>query len=111
MATNFSKNAEERPEPVSADVKGRLSLHTAEHVHWLNNTAEGFGLFCVSSHVGNIPSWLQGTLLRNGPGIFSVGDTSYDHWFDGMAIMHSFTFKDGWSCNSENLFCSIVVDL
>ncbi|XP_051266943.1 beta,beta-carotene 15,15'-dioxygenase [Dicentrarchus labrax] len=65
MATDFSKNAEERPEPCTADVKG------------------------------NIPSWLQGTLLRNGPGIFTVGDTSYDHWFDGMALMHSFNFKDG----------------
>ncbi|KAM9337755.1 beta,beta-carotene 15,15'-dioxygenase [Symphorus nematophorus] len=65
MNTDFSKNAEERPEAIKADVKG------------------------------NIPSWLQGTLLRNGPGIFSVGDTKYDHWFDGMAIMHSFNFKDG----------------
>ncbi|XP_061661279.1 beta,beta-carotene 15,15'-dioxygenase [Syngnathoides biaculeatus] len=62
---DFSKNATECPEPLKAEVKG------------------------------NIPSWLQGTLLRNGPGIFSVGDTSYDHWFDGMSIMHSFSFKDG----------------
>ncbi|KAI3355159.1 hypothetical protein L3Q82_018026, partial [Scortum barcoo] len=65
MAMNFSKNAEERPEPFKAEVKG------------------------------NIPSWLQGTLLRNGPGIFTVGDTSYNHWFDGMALMNSFSFKDG----------------
>uniref|UniRef100_A0A665V2M5 Beta,beta-carotene 15,15'-dioxygenase-like n=1 Tax=Echeneis naucrates TaxID=173247 RepID=A0A665V2M5_ECHNA len=54
----------------------------------------GFVAFC-SLLIGTIPSWLQGILLRNGPGIFSVGDTSYNHWFDGMAIMHSFTFKDG----------------
>uniref|UniRef100_UPI0037E9981F beta,beta-carotene 15,15'-dioxygenase n=1 Tax=Semicossyphus pulcher TaxID=241346 RepID=UPI0037E9981F len=65
MATNFCKNAEESPEPSRAEVKG------------------------------TIPSWLQGTLLRNGPAIFSVGETSYDHFFDGMAIMHSFAFKDG----------------
>ncbi|XP_008305705.1 beta,beta-carotene 15,15'-dioxygenase [Cynoglossus semilaevis] len=65
MATDFSKNAEERPEPQKAEIKG------------------------------NIPSWLQGTLLRNGPGIFTVGETSYQHWFDGMAIIHSFAFKDG----------------
>lgn len=50
-----------------------------------------------SALAGNIPGWLQGTLLRNGPGIFSVGDNSYQHWFDGMAIMHSFTFRDGSS--------------
>uniref|UniRef100_A0A667ZTT4 Beta-carotene oxygenase 1 n=1 Tax=Myripristis murdjan TaxID=586833 RepID=A0A667ZTT4_9TELE len=65
MAPDYSKNVPERPEPHKADVKGSL------------------------------PSWLQGTLLRNGPGIFSVGETTYSHWFDGMAIMHSFTFKDG----------------
>ncbi len=45
--------------------------------------------------LGSIPPWLQGTLLRNGPGLFSVGNTSYKHWFDGMALIHSFTFKDG----------------
>ncbi|KAK2859340.1 hypothetical protein Q5P01_003960 [Channa striata] len=65
MFAAFPKNAAEAPEPSKAEVKG-----------------------CI-------PSWLQGTLLRNGPGIFSVGDTSYNHWFDGMAILHSFTFKDG----------------
>uniref|UniRef100_A0A8C5H0D6 Beta,beta-carotene 15,15'-dioxygenase-like n=1 Tax=Gouania willdenowi TaxID=441366 RepID=A0A8C5H0D6_GOUWI len=65
MPIDFAKNAVERPESFKAEVKG------------------------------NIPSWLQGTLLRNGPGIFSVGDTTYNHWFDGMAIMNSFTFKDG----------------
>uniref|UniRef100_A0AAQ5ZC31 Beta-carotene oxygenase 1 n=1 Tax=Amphiprion ocellaris TaxID=80972 RepID=A0AAQ5ZC31_AMPOC len=65
MSADFCKNAQERPEPVKAEVKG------------------------------NIPSWLQGTLLRNGPGIFSVGETSYEHWFDGMSLMNSFTFKNG----------------
>lgn len=44
---------------------------------------------------GSIPSWLQGTLLRNGPGLFSVGDTEYNHWFDGMSLIHSFTFEKG----------------
>ncbi|XP_075907224.1 beta,beta-carotene 15,15'-dioxygenase [Nelusetta ayraudi] len=65
MPVDFTKNAEEHAEPQKAEVKG------------------------------NIPSWLQGTLLRNGPGLFSVGETSYEHWFDGMAIMNSFAFKDG----------------
>lgn len=56
--------------------------------------ANNVGFFLCA---GNIPSWLQGTLLRNGPGLFSVGETSYEHWFDGMAIMNSFVFKDGAS--------------
>ncbi|XP_038142692.1 beta,beta-carotene 15,15'-dioxygenase [Cyprinodon tularosa] len=62
---DFSKNATERPEPFKTDIKG------------------------------SVPNWLQGTLLRNGPGIFSVGDTSYEHWFDGMSLITSFSFKDG----------------
>lgn len=49
----------------------------------------------LMSCVGNLPGWLRGTLLRNGPGMFTVGDTTYNHWFDGMALMHSFAFKDG----------------
>ncbi|XP_059906970.1 beta,beta-carotene 15,15'-dioxygenase isoform X1 [Gadus macrocephalus] len=44
---------------------------------------------------GALPMWLKGTLLRNGPGCFSVGDSSYNHWFDGMSLIHSFTFSKG----------------
>ncbi|KAG1941331.1 beta-carotene oxygenase 1, like [Pimephales promelas] len=65
MLSFFWRNGVETPEPLKADVSG------------------------------SIPQWLQGTLLRNGPGLFSVGNTSYKHWFDGMALIHSFTFKDG----------------
>ncbi|XP_031425205.1 beta,beta-carotene 15,15'-dioxygenase [Clupea harengus] len=65
MEYDYGKNKEESPEPAEADIAGTL------------------------------PDWLQGTLVRTGPGIFSVGETSYNHWFDGMALMHSFTIKDG----------------
>ncbi|XP_041834726.1 beta-carotene oxygenase 1, like [Melanotaenia boesemani] len=44
---------------------------------------------------GSVPTWLQGTLLRNGPGRFSVGDSEYKHWFDGLSLIHSFTFSNG----------------
>lgn len=65
MQTIFGKNGKETPEPVQAQVKG------------------------------SVPSWLEGTLLRNGPGLFSVGDSQYNHWFDGLSLIHSFTFKNG----------------
>ncbi|XP_042369279.1 beta-carotene oxygenase 1, like [Plectropomus leopardus] len=65
MQSIFTKNGLETPEPVKAQVKGSL------------------------------PSWLQGTLLRNGPGLFSVGKCEYNHWFDGMSLIHSFTFSNG----------------
>ncbi|XP_066205445.1 beta,beta-carotene 15,15'-dioxygenase [Saccopteryx leptura] len=44
---------------------------------------------------GKIPTWLQGILLRNGPGMHTVGETRYNHWFDGLALLHSFTIRDG----------------
>lgn len=44
---------------------------------------------------GQIPEWLQGTLLRNGPGTFQVGEQQYRHWFDGLAMLHKFSFSGG----------------
>ncbi|XP_019391479.1 PREDICTED: beta,beta-carotene 15,15'-dioxygenase [Crocodylus porosus] len=65
MEVIFGRNIEEHPEPIKAEVKGE------------------------------IPNWLQGILLRNGPGMHTVGETRYNHWFDGLALIHSFTFKNG----------------
>ncbi|XP_071107739.1 carotenoid-cleaving dioxygenase, mitochondrial-like [Haliotis cracherodii] len=39
---------------------------------------------------GTIPDWLDGSLYRNGPGLFEVGTTKYNHWFDGMAVLQRF---------------------
>jgi beta,beta-carotene 9',10'-dioxygenase len=44
---------------------------------------------------GNFPSWLAGALLRIGPAKFEVGSRSYNHWFDGLAMLHRFAFADG----------------
>lgn len=44
---------------------------------------------------GELPAWLSGTLLRNGPGTFQVGTQRYRHWFDGLAMLHRFTIHDG----------------
>ncbi|KAG7327290.1 hypothetical protein KOW79_008896 [Hemibagrus wyckioides] len=65
MPYDYGKNKKEHPDPVKAEVKGSL------------------------------PEWLQGTLVRNGPGLFSFGETSFNHWFDGMALLHNFTIKQG----------------
>jgi carotenoid cleavage dioxygenase-like enzyme len=42
-----------------------------------------------------VPKWLTGTLVRNGPARFEVGDQKYNHWFDGLAMLHKFTFAAG----------------
>ncbi|KAJ8276086.1 hypothetical protein COCON_G00078380 [Conger conger] len=64
---------------------------------------------------GNIPAWISGSLLRNGPGKFEFGNDSYKHWFDGMALVHKFKIEggqvtyeshyirsDSYKANSEN---------
>ncbi|XP_054266986.1 carotenoid isomerooxygenase-like [Macrosteles quadrilineatus] len=44
---------------------------------------------------GNIPEWLNGTLLRNGPGLSQIGEDKYQHWFDGPAMVQRFGIADG----------------
>ena len=44
---------------------------------------------------GQIPPWLEGTLIRNGPAGFEANGKRVDHWFDGLAILEGFTFSDG----------------
>jgi carotenoid cleavage dioxygenase-like enzyme len=44
---------------------------------------------------GRLPEWLAGSLLRNGPGTFQVGDRRYRHWFDGLAMLHRFSILEG----------------
>jgi len=40
---------------------------------------------------GNLPAWLHGSLVRNGPGTFK----GMKHLFDGYAMLVKVSFKDG----------------
>jgi carotenoid cleavage dioxygenase-like enzyme len=44
---------------------------------------------------GRFPGWLRGTLIRNGPAAFEAGAAAYRHWFDGLAMLHAFSFDSG----------------
>ncbi|XP_055612712.1 carotenoid isomerooxygenase isoform X2 [Uranotaenia lowii] len=44
---------------------------------------------------GNIPEWLNGSLLRNGPGSLKVGEMTFNHLFDSSALLHRFNIEDG----------------
>src|SRR4051812_48861339 len=44
---------------------------------------------------GRLPDWLRGTLVRNGPGQFEIGEETFNHWFDGLAMLHAFSFEKG----------------
>jgi beta,beta-carotene 9',10'-dioxygenase len=39
---------------------------------------------------GRVPDWLQGSLFRNGPGLYDRGQVQVSHWFDGLALLHAF---------------------
>lgn len=44
---------------------------------------------------GEIPSWINGSLLRNGPGSLKVGDMTFNHLFDAAALLHRFNITEG----------------
>ena len=44
---------------------------------------------------GRLPAWLQGSLIRTGPAKWEVGGRTMNHWFDGLAMLHRFSFAGG----------------
>ena len=44
---------------------------------------------------GEIPAWLTGSLMRPGPAKFEAGSQQLRHWFDGLSMLHRFSFNDG----------------
>ncbi|THG12880.1 hypothetical protein TEA_015772 [Camellia sinensis var. sinensis] len=44
---------------------------------------------------GEIPLWLKGTYLRNGPGLWHIGDYNFRHLFDGYATLVRLHFENG----------------
>jgi beta,beta-carotene 9',10'-dioxygenase len=44
---------------------------------------------------GDIPPWLTGSLVRNGPINVTVNGETNKHLFDGLAMLHLFSFEEG----------------
>ncbi|CAN6327573.1 unnamed protein product [Urochloa humidicola] len=44
---------------------------------------------------GILPHWLDGTYLRNGPGLWNLGEHGFRHLFDGYATLVRVSFRDG----------------
>ena len=42
---------------------------------------------------GDIPGWLCGSLYRNGPGMYEVGEDKYKHWLDPLAMLQCFRIR------------------
>ncbi|HMO32579.1 MAG TPA: carotenoid oxygenase family protein [Lacibacter sp.] len=44
---------------------------------------------------GTIPTWLSGSYIRNGPGMFNLQHRRMNHWFDAMGALHKFDLHNG----------------
>jgi carotenoid cleavage dioxygenase-like enzyme len=65
------------------------------------SSRKGFESLEQETHVdalplrGELPPWLQGSLLRTGPAKWEVDGRTMNHWFDGLAMLHRFSFAGG----------------
>ncbi|GLG92465.1 Carotenoid isomerooxygenase [Gryllus bimaculatus] len=62
---------------------------------WLRSCSEEVLRPVEGVSSGTIPKWLNGSLLRNGPGSLKVGNMTFDHLFDSSALLHRFAIADG----------------
>ncbi|XP_021658793.2 carotenoid cleavage dioxygenase 8 homolog B, chloroplastic [Hevea brasiliensis] len=75
------------PSPETDVVGGR------NHVAWTSVRQERWeGELLVQ---GEIPLWLKGTYLRNGPGLWHIGNYNFRHLFDGYATLVKLHFENG----------------
>jgi carotenoid cleavage dioxygenase-like enzyme len=44
---------------------------------------------------GTVPGWLTGSLIRTGPALWDLPQQTMKHWFDGLAMLHRFSFAEG----------------
>lgn len=44
---------------------------------------------------GQLPAWLEGRLLLNGPALWNLPRGGYEHWFDGLAMLHRVQIRAG----------------
>uniref|UniRef100_A0A0N4Z7P7 Beta,beta-carotene 15,15'-monooxygenase n=1 Tax=Parastrongyloides trichosuri TaxID=131310 RepID=A0A0N4Z7P7_PARTI len=70
-----------------------MASHDVTDFKTLFTNFDEVGEDIVCNIEGTIPKWLKGTLIRNGPGMFDIGDTSFKHWFDGMAYLQKYTIE------------------
>ncbi|CAK7353196.1 unnamed protein product [Dovyalis caffra] len=63
------------------------------HVAWTSVRQERWeGELAVQ---GEIPLWLSGTYLRNGPGLWHIENYNFRHLFDGYAMLVGLHFENG----------------
>ncbi|KAE8056609.1 hypothetical protein FH972_013364 [Carpinus fangiana] len=81
------------PLPTIAPSWETESVVKRNHVAWTSVKQERWeGELIVQ---GEIPLWLRGTYLRNGPGMWAIGNYEFRHLFDGYATLVKLHFENG----------------
>lgn len=57
---------------------------------WTRSCEEEITTPIVGKMRGTIPKWLNGSLLRNGPGSMKVNEMQFEHLFDSLALLHKY---------------------
>ncbi len=47
------------------------------------------------TYQGEIPIWLNGYFISNGPALFELNNKQFHHWFDGFAMLKKFRIQAG----------------
>lgn len=84
--------------PLSAASKGSNTVTTTNvnFDDWIANAPTEIAEWKICPVDGKIPSYVQGTLIRNGGGAWSVSNGEmYSHIFDGLAKIHAYRINSG----------------
>ncbi|KAJ3624233.1 hypothetical protein MTP99_017875 [Tenebrio molitor] len=79
---------------LGANVNSKYYPNCDETV-WLRSCEQEVIEPITGSIIGTIPLWLNGSLVRNGPGSIKVGNEYLQHLFDSSALLHRFCIENG----------------
>lgn len=71
------------------------AVDTGYELWWQSNTTEVAQLEPLKLSGHGLPAWLNGMLVRTGPGQFEAGGVSVHHQFDGLAKLSKFSIRAG----------------
>ncbi|XP_014673172.1 PREDICTED: beta,beta-carotene 15,15'-monooxygenase-like [Priapulus caudatus] len=91
--TNWSENEEELLSSDRPNKDGYQEETDPRRV--LFNTVPEHPEPTLARTTGKVPRWLTGAFLKIGPARFEQGEDQYNHYFDGMGLLHRFGIKDG----------------
>ncbi|MDB9528849.1 carotenoid oxygenase family protein [Oscillatoria sp. CS-180] len=82
------------PSPHSAEATSSPSFQIDDWRSGYRSQPEEYA-YWIDDIEGEIPTALEGTLFRNGPGLLDIGGHPIRHPFDGDGMISSIAFKDG----------------